>query len=294
MRDSVDDLLSSLKDRFTNPLVFAYLSAWIAWNWRIIVALFWTHTDSDNFNSVQNIIDYVSSQLSPRTSITYPLFTAVLLVLALPVAKALLQIFLAYVNRKGTDSVLAIKAEGGISVRNYIKLRKEYRERTTLLEQVLEQEQTTLEEQRNRETELLTLRTKLNATEKEVQVKSALISKMLDIRILDGWWRNDYKNVIQPFPASEIVYIENGKYITVDVIGGHPQNRKHKFNIVGFTYHPPHRKITFIKEVVDQDLLLPSTGNRFNYNDLTIDEDGSILVGTENRSTQIRYERIEL
>ncbi|MBK7946274.1 MAG: hypothetical protein IPJ85_13640 [Flavobacteriales bacterium] len=52
--------------------------------------------------------------------------------------------------------------------------------------------------------------------------------------------------------GSEIFRIENGKYIIVDVVAARPQNERHMFNIVGFSYYLPQKEMYFVKELTQE------------------------------------------
>lgn len=291
IRDSIDELLTSLRERFTNPLVFAFICSWIAWNWRVVVVLLWTNSANDLNVS---IVQYIEDHIEPYRSLGYPLATAALLVLALPVTRALIQIFTAYVNRRGTDSVLAIKGEGGVSVRNYIRLRQDFQARTTLLENVLKQEQTTQEEAQKTKTALLTMEVKASETTNQLAIANNIVYRMRDMKILNGWWRNDYEDTVKKIKGSEIFRIENGKYIIVDVVAARPQNERHMFNIVGFSYYLPQKEMYFVKELTQEQKRLRDPAEHISFNSLQFDSNESVLTGTENGTTLVRYTRVEM
>lgn len=39
--DKISEILNSVKERVSNPLIFSFLASWLVYNWKIPVALIW-------------------------------------------------------------------------------------------------------------------------------------------------------------------------------------------------------------------------------------------------------------
>lgn len=291
-KETIDDLLTSLKDRFTNPLAFSYLCSWLVINWRVVLALFWNEAVEGEVRASGGLIAFVAGQFSWCRSFWMPLFAGVLLVLLLPLGRAALQMFYAYVNREATNRVLGIKGEGMISVRSYLRLREDYRGRTERLMEIVQQDTEAAGERARLDAQIVELERSKIAIAKDLQQVDSLYKKTTDIGVLDGWWRNDYVDN-GGRTGVEIVVIDGGKYsINEEVSGGAPILR-HVFTIVGFSYNQSSKRVTFTKELVPEAKVRRPPHEHFAFNDLSFNGDESTMYGTENRIVKITYTRIK-
>lgn len=290
-KETIDDLLSSLKDRFTNPVAFSFLCSWVVINWRVILALLWTDDLKADIHAAGGLVEYVSSQFTWWRSFCLPLLLGTCLVLLLPIVKALLQMFYAYVNREGMNRVLAIKQDGNISVRSYLRLRKDFSDRTSELMRIVK-EDTEASGDRNRlQTSIIELQRHSQSLTNEVQALQELLNRSIDVGRLNGTWRLEFMDNANR-TGSELVTISDGTYVVhMSRLG--TVNRKHAFNLVGYKHDPNTRHVTFVKEVVEEEKPNRPPLEHFLFNDLNFDMDGNTMHGTENRLTKVKYTRIK-
>lgn len=291
-KETIDDLLTSLKERFTNPLAFSFLCSWLLVNWRVVLALFWNDAVEVEVKESGGLIAFVAGQFSWCKSFWMPLFIGVLLVLLLPLGRAALQMFYAYVNREATDRVLGIRGEGMISVRSYLRLREDYRSRTERLMEIVQQDTESAGERARLETQIVESERSRIAIAKDLQQVDSLYKKATDIGVLDGRWRNDYVDNAGR-TGSEIVSIDGGKYSINEEVGGGAQILRHVFTIVGFNYNQATKRVTFTKELVPEEKVRRAPHEHFAFNDLSFNDDESAMSGTENRIVKITYTRIK-
>lgn len=288
MREQLDILLNNTRDRFTNPLVFSILCSWIVINWRVVVALLWTDTLVYKDRPF-GFSDYIAEQFNWCSSVFYPILSGTLLVLVLPIAKVLLQMFLAYVQRQGTKHVLKIQESGSISVSAYMKLRRDYNDRTKQLITVIEEETSSIEANIEKDTQLIELKQKVQQLTNDLAYARDMYTTTMDVQMLDGWWRCNYQLPNEKDGGVEFAKILHGQYmIAKDGIG---TDQIWMFNIVGFRHDSVSGKITFVKELTIDEKKNRPQNEHYAYNELHVQPDGS-LSGKENGTTTIRYTRV--
>jgi hypothetical protein len=294
--DSIQDILDSMKERFTNPLVFAFMASWVGWNWRVVVALLWTDSGSD-VRSTTEVIEYISRNIQPGHGFWCPFASALLLVVILPLVKIGLQILYAYMNRMGTRVVLKIKAEGSISVRRYLSMRDDYTKRTERLVTLIEQEEETAEKLREATTEVTELRSKnVDLQNSETQARTELGNKdrmmrrAFDLAGIGGNWKSEYVN--GNVHGEEFIEITGDKYFIISMSGGNPSSKQQMFKIISFHYDERKGEVCFVKELIDAQKNIRPKDHHFSVNILKFSEDGTTLTGTENTTTKIQYTRV--
>ena len=256
------------------------------------MALLWTGSIEEELESKGGLVEYVSGQFNWCNSFWYPLLLGLAFVLVLPIAKALLQMFNAFVNREGMKRVLSIKREGEISVKSYLRVREDYRKRTEELLRIVKEDTSSYEERKKLDDQVLSLSRENETVRKDFQHVDMLFKKTLDRRLLNGWWRNDYVDN-QGRKGVEYFRLDDGKYVTAEMTGGGPKSIEHKFDVVGVAYDPTSRRISFVKELTDAQKVKRPPQEHFNFNSLTFNKEETVMSGTENGTVTITYTRFD-
>jgi len=89
--DKVKDILSSIRDRFANPLIFSFACSWIVINWQIPVALLWYNSKDIEKTGSKTIFDFISQRLDATNGFWHPLFFAVAYTVLIPVVRNLIR-----------------------------------------------------------------------------------------------------------------------------------------------------------------------------------------------------------
>lgn len=294
--DSIQDILDSMKERFTNPLVFAFMASWVVWNWRVVVALLWTESGSKD-ETTNGVIAYIEENVPLDKGLIWPLVSALVWVFLFPLIKVGIQAFYARVNRYGTDRVLKIKGQGSISVRRYLSMRDDYTKRTERLMTLIEQEEETAEKLREATTEVTLLRSKnVELQNSETQARTEMANKDMmmrrafDLAGIGGNWKSEYVN--GNVHGEEFIEITGDKYFILSMSGGYPSSKQQMFKITSFHFDERKGEICFVKELIDAQKNIRPKDHHFSVNILRLSEDGTTLTGTENTTTKIQYTRV--
>ena len=290
--DGLADLITSFRERFTNPLVFSFICSWLILNWRVPLALIWTDSTQKAVEAHGGLMVYISNQFSWCRSVWWPLVAAAAFVLILPLFKAGLRIFLVWVQREGTARELRISGEGNVSVRRYIQLRESQQAILQKLSDVLKVESDSIEERTKTDLELADLRNGQMAAQTTIRDLERAMNDAINVRLLDGWWKNEY-NDPKAGKGVEYVYIESGRYSIADIPLRTDVGLEHKFNIVSFQYFVGSNDVSFVKELVESQKIVRPPAEHYSLNILKFDEEQKVLSGSENRQVTIKYTRIE-
>ena len=81
MKEIINSILDSTKERLKNPLLGSFVFSWIIFNWKPIFYIIFSK------NSIENKIDFVSECYSLiNTNFWYPLFFSIFYILIFPYA----------------------------------------------------------------------------------------------------------------------------------------------------------------------------------------------------------------
>lgn len=293
--DSIQDILDSMKERFTNPLVFAFMASWVVWNWRVVVALLWTDSGSHE-ETTNGIIAYIEHSVPLESGLIWPLLSAIAWVFLFPLIKARIQAFYARVNRDATNEVLKIKGQGSISVQRYLSLRDVYTERTEKLVTLIKQQEGIVEELSIATTEVTNLKSEnVQLKNSETQARTEMANKDMmmrrafDLTVIGGNWKSEYVN--GNVHGEEFIEITGDKYFILSMSGGYPSSKQQMFKITSFHYDQRKDEVCFVKELIDAQKNIRPKDHHFSVNILRLSEDGTTLTGTENTTTKIQYTR---
>ncbi|HMG66143.1 MAG TPA: hypothetical protein VK588_00600 [Chitinophagaceae bacterium] len=291
--EKLKELWSNIRDRLTNPLVFSFLCSWIVFNWKIVIALLWYDTSQIQKAGFTTIFDFVSKTINDQDSFWHPLFFAVGYTVFMPLVKNLIRALYSWMSKWGENWNLKIMRGGKIPIEKFFRLRDDYDKRTTLLESIISKETQLTTEYNSVKTELLEAQSSENNLKQQLIEQNTTASRSKDVTLLNGHWTNSFSDSVDTnFRGSEQVYIEHGNYFIIDTFGG----RKLVFQIKNFFFDQSTKAVFFIKERVGQEKPFIATEARgqlrFNANHLTFEHSG-LLVGLENGTTNIKYERSE-
>ncbi len=289
--DRLKEILNNIKDRLTNPLIFSFICSWVVINWKIIVALFWYDTDQVEKAGFKTIFDFVSYSINKQNSFIYPLLIALGYTILMPIVKNLIRALYSWASKWGESWNLKILKGGMISIDKYFKFRDDYDKRTKILEEIISKENELTHKYNSLNTTLLETKASENNLRQQLSEKVNEMARVTDARILNGHWTNTFSDtIVSSLGGTEEIIIENGNYYVIDKIG----DKKHVFFINNFHFNVTNKTIFFIKEVVGQEKAFiqegPSVRLRFNPNRLVL-EHPNLLVGFENGTTKIKYER---
>jgi hypothetical protein len=177
MIDKFEEILSNLKERLTSPLISSFIIAWLIFNWRIVIGLFWHESEELNILGYTNYFDLITSSIQFDRSIFNPLFFALGYTFVYPILKNLINAFLTWTTRWGDNWNLRLMKNGSIPVDRYLQLKKHYDKRTTALEEVIKSESVYVAKIGELESELSSLKIasniqseRINTANNELQV----------------------------------------------------------------------------------------------------------------------------
>ena len=286
--NKIKDVFDNIKDRFTNPLIFSFISSWLIINWPITVSLLWYDTRQIDKTGYNSIFEFISHKITFEESLRNPLCFALGYTLIMPIIKNLIRAFYSWAGKWGENWNLRILDEGKISINKYLSLKADHKKRSKILEKVISEESTYLENYSTVNTDLLQTKNNLNESMKQLNTKDEFIRQLDDIRILSGTWENHYQ-LEDGRSGIETVLIENNRYFMWSPFG----IREEKFTINDFSYDNRNGDVFFVKEVTTEQKKSRPKTEHYNINRLRF-ETKDFLVGTENGTTKIEYRRKKL
>jgi len=284
--DKVKDILSSIRDRFANPLIFSFACSWIVINWQIPVALLWYNSKDIEKTGSKTIFDFISQRLDATNGFWHPLFFALGYTILIPIIRNIIRAFYTWASKWGENWNLNILKGGKIPIEKYLNFRGDYDKRTKILQDVISKENEYTQQYESAKTELFKAKETLNTYSKELTDARNFEFQLNDTKILNGYWTNTYRDKGSPeAKGAEDILIQNGIYYLIGQFG----DKREVFRITNFYFNNKNKEIFFIKERIGQvELFLPPTGYKFNYNILKVEND-NLLTGIENGITQIQY-----
>jgi hypothetical protein len=199
--------VDNIRDRLNNPLIFSFLVSWIFFNWKITVALFWdspTGTVDNKFS----LINHIESHLSLRSSLIWPLGSAVLYTFISPVFKNLITAFQNWNFTWGENWNISILKESKVKMEKYLSLRKNYDSKSKELEQILEKESELSSTIAQLQSDLKKVDSESDGLKLELSEHKEIVGNLINIEILDGKWLRTVKG---PFgDAEENILVSNG------------------------------------------------------------------------------------
>lgn len=207
--DTLSDLFDQFKRRFSNPLIFSFLTSWVVFNWEVLIALFWNNSTIPGVP--EDLIRYIGGTLTFWKSLIYPLLGAIAYTALI---KNLISGLNTWATKWGGNWVLSISKDAKIPISKYIKIRDAYEQRSKELEEVITKEMST-------QAQLLDLQSELQRAKKDLVEKNTellnsrdQISKLTNPSILKGRWKRETR------PESSVV-VENIEVTNTSVVFVH-------------------------------------------------------------------------
>lgn len=283
--DRIKDILNSIKDRISNPLIFSFLCSWAAINWQIMVALFWYDPKQIEAEGHKSIFEFIRSKNSAAYNFWIPLLIAIGYTFLMPLVKNLIRAFYSWVGKWGENWNLRIVKNGKISVDKYLGLRADYQKRTKELQDVIDQESAYLKDYSSLNDQFRILQNNTNETTRQFNEVTYYIQQHQNVLVLNGMWENSFE-IENGGRGREDVFIENGDYYVVDATG----EKKLTFKITDFYYDNRNNRVFFIKELMPREKQGRPKEEHFSINHLFM-EGKDFLSGYENKTTKISYRR---
>jgi len=85
--------LDDLKNRFASRFIFSYTIAWLIFNWKISIALFWYDKSQFEAEGCKSIFEFISDQLKINSSYYEVFWVAIIYTFGLPISKSLINIW---------------------------------------------------------------------------------------------------------------------------------------------------------------------------------------------------------
>lgn len=286
--ESFKDIFNSIKERFTNPLIFSFIISWLIYNWKITICLI--YFNPEEFIKINNTdsLNFIASELNRKGSTLWPIIFAFVYTASVPLLKNLVRAFYSWCYMWGEKWNLSIIDGGMISVKKYIQFKNDYDQRTKTLVSILEDENQLRVNFETQKTESLKLQKDLNEERSRTQNFDEYFRQLRNFGILEGRWRNNYKKQLGK-PGTEVVQILGNQYI----IEGEFGRSEYKFDIKNFYYDARNGDVFFVKEASPEFKSKIPEEEHLNINVLKLDPDGRRMFGTENNNTQIEYIKLQ-
>ncbi|WP_333600827.1 hypothetical protein [Flavobacterium sp.] len=86
--EKVSEILNSIKERLSNPLIFSFIVSWLVYNWEITIALLWYDKTQFKAEGFKSVFEFVQHQLDTKCwSMKWPILLAVIYTFGMPYFK---------------------------------------------------------------------------------------------------------------------------------------------------------------------------------------------------------------
>jgi len=281
--EKVSEFLNHLKERLSSPLFYSFIISWFFWNWKVAVALIWFDPPS-NANGHLSLIEYISTNTNNDQSIICPLLSALLYTVASPLFSNLTSALRAWYSKWGESLNLWILKGSKIPIDKYFALRRQYLDRSKVLEETISGESATIDQLRNMETSLLDTRNQLNKTSLELSEVRAVVDNYNNTGYIDGKWIRTTEDVYDHVVKQNIEF-RNGTVYEHDGI-----RQTEKYSVHNYSYNSRNKRLSFtLFHFGGQN---KNAGSFFSFNDLEYGY--KEFAGTEyqnGKSVGVKYER---
>lgn len=89
----LSEILDDLKNRFASRFIFSFIIAWLLFNWKITIALFWYDKTQIEAEGCKSIFEFISNQLEITSNSCEVLCAALIYTFGLPISKGLINIY---------------------------------------------------------------------------------------------------------------------------------------------------------------------------------------------------------
>jgi hypothetical protein len=181
--------MEAIKIRLRNPFFASFIFSWLIWNWKIWIGLFWHNDHSLEKAGYVDFIDFVQGQLSFSSSLIYPLISALLLVLLLPLIRNLMEMYQAFMMNWGERKVMDISKTGSISIDKYIRKKQQILTYVNEIREAAADEDEFISKISQNEEEIGQLKATRDHMLIQLQGYEHSIKNNKRVRLLEGNWR---------------------------------------------------------------------------------------------------------
>lgn len=274
--------MPQLRERFSNPLLFSFASAWLFVNWRVVVALLWYDPGQVHREGFESVFAFIEVQLNINSTLWWPLGFAGGYVVLFPIIKNLIHAFSSWTQKWGEEWNLRILNGSQISIDKYLRLRSEYKDKLNKLEDVIEKESEYMFRLNKSEMRVTELQEKENELSMQLDNLLEFKKKLRDMDVLNGVWECTYEH--DNTTSRETVVFQGHDLFVMTASGG----REKKFQIHDFYYSGSH-SLFFVKHLEPKFADIENRG-RMRNNRLRF-EGRDMMVGTENDNVKVSYQR---
>ncbi len=225
--EKISDFLKEIGNRITNPFILSFIIAWLFTNWRIPIALLFYKQEQLKLDGYHSYFDLIKNGSSVSGYVAYPLVIAALYTFIFPVFRNLIFAFNTWIATWGETWNLEIAEKGKVSAAKYISIVTGYKEKTKMIEKIIEEKQVLVEENDKLTNEKMGMSNQLS----DLQQSNTRQKALSHISYLDGDWNLKIRNG-GAVRMSRVV-ISNGDIMTDDM-SGHPFMA---FRIVQYFYN---------------------------------------------------------
>lgn len=277
--ESIRDFISSISERFSNPLISAFCVSWIFINWQITVSLIWFDSHQIFYEGYDSIFELIRAKLNIRYYFYYPLSSALVYTFLMPIIRTYIGAFNSKISKWSENWNLVITGSGKIGVDKYIKLRKRLEMQSKTLEEIIEDEGMYSQKVIDLKSQNSELKNEKRKLQNQYQTLIETSIEQTDLSFLGGQWIATIKQGPVVIEVEKIL-IEEDLFFVLD-----EQNvRSIQYTIRDFKFNPKTKEIFFIKEG-------SASNQKYIYVNHLKKEDKDLLVGTENYSIVIEYKR---
>lgn len=272
--EKLNEILDSIRERFSSPLIFSFLISWLIVNWQIPIAVVF-YESSAPFGIPEDLLQYITAYSDGYRLLLWPTLLSLAYTFLSPIVRNIVSAFFTWTASWGNNWNLSISKESKVSMEKYFALRENYKKRTEVLEETISSESITQSKLEETKTSLLSALNEVNKLNGELASFKAFKEKLFSVDVLNGRWQR--KAQLEPEPLN--IEITGG---TVWVLVG--VSREQRFQVNSFTYISDSRIVRF--------MLVTTDGKFYSYEDLEFR--ASEMVGWEYKSgsrLQVEYKR---
>ncbi len=273
--EKLNEVLTSLKERFSNPLIISFLISWLVINWEVPLAILFYNSRGRN-GIPQELIDYLSGYSSSYNLIAWPLAFAVGYTILSPIVRNFISAFYTWNTRWGNTWDLSISKGSKVPIGKYVSLRDNYKKRTEVLEEIITNESSSQKKLLESETALLSVRNEANKLSADLALARALKDNLSNVDVIRGAWERK-----SGLDSAEILNIEISNGNIFARLGTKLEQR---YQINSFTYNSDSRSVRF--------MLVTTNGQFYSFEDLELRN--REMVGWEHKTgsrTEVTYTR---
>lgn len=270
--DKLTDFLDEIKIRLRNPFFASFVLSWFVWNWRIWVGLLWLDSNSLIKSGHSNYVSYIEGQIFFGKGFFYPLLSAILVVLALPVIRNWIEMYQAWTLNWGEKAVLRISKTGVIPIEKYIEKKDQFLASLEEIKRAASEETILIEENKSLKLQYENALNNHKAVEEKLNNLTKDVSTSISVDSLLGSWTSK-----PGLDGNEQMIL----HISQDSI----------YHVTGVNKSDKYAKILFCINFRGQVNLCFKTNNRtIQFIQLTIANDKR-MIGRLNDTSEIQWER---